>query len=725
MKSLKGFIILIFIVALTVQFITPAFFVEKAHAAGTNLIANPSMETVVNNAPQSWSSNNWGTNTAQFSLVGGHTGATAARTDVTAYTNGDAKWYAAPVSVTAGSTYLYEEYYRSNISTEAVIQYTRADGTNFYEWLGFMPAASAWTQKQFTITVPTGAVSFSMFHVVAATGWLEIDDVSMSEQVVTPPVVEAGNMVPNPSMEQGTSMPDGWNQNNWGTNSAQFSYQATGRTGKSVKTTVTTYTDGDAKWYFSPIAVTAGKTYTYRHYYQSTAKSEVVIQYTNAAGTTSYEYVKGLTAASTWTELTFDIAVPAGATKVSVFHVLANTGELSIDDVFMAEKTVATPPPTNGNPILNPSLETASGTQPANWSSDKWGTNTTSFTYENTGHTGTKSVKTSITSYTDGDAKWSFKPVAVTGGNQYRFTVWYKTNTIPHAVVMHNHADGSVSYDEMPIPQPSEGASSAWQQYTNTFSAPANAVSSTVFFLVKNVGWVQIDDAEIAPYQEVGFSRPLVTLTFDDGHEDNATTALPIMQQYGFLSTQCYATTFIEDAPVVQTAINDVLAFKNAGHEICSHTVTHPFLTQLSATDVQYELSHSQQYLQSITGMPIKDFASPYGDYNASVNAAVDDYYQSHRTVNAGYNSKDNFNRYEVKVQNMLSTTTLAEFQGWLNHAKATNTWLVLVYHRVANDPGDYDTYQSDFAAQMQALANSGMTVKTYDAALQEVLSQL
>lgn len=722
MKSIKGFIVLVFIVALTMQFISPAFFVEKAHAAGANLIANPSMETVVNNTPQSWTSNSWGTTTAQFSLVAGRTGTRAVRTDVTAYTNGDAKWYAAPVAVTTNSSYIYEEYYRSSVSTEAIIQYTRADGTVFYQWMATLPAATTWTQKQIAVTVPAGAVSFSMFHVVGSVGWLEIDDVSMSEQTVTPPVIEPGNMIPNPSMEQGTLTPDTWNQNNWGTNTAQFAYQTTGRTGKSVKTTVSAYTNGDAKWYFSPVAVTAGKTYTYRHYYTSTASSDVVIQFTNAAGVASYQYVKAAPTAATWTELTFDIVVPTGATKVSIFHVLGVVGQLSIDDAYMAEKT-QTPPSTN--PISNPSLETATGTQPTDWLNNNWGTNNASLTYENVGHTGSKSVKTSISSYTSGDAKWYFKPVAVTGNSQYRFSVWYRTNTIPHAVVMHTHANGTVSYDEMPVPQPGEGSDTAWQQYSNTFSTPADAVSSSVLFLIKSVGWVQIDDVQIGPYVEVGFNRALVSLTFDDGHEDNTTTALPIMQQYGFLSTQCYATTFIEDAPNVQKAINDVLTFKNAGHEMCSHTVTHPFLSQLNQADMQYELAHSQAYLQSITGEPIKNFASPYGDYSAAVNATIDDYYQSHRTVNAGYNSKDSFNRYEVKVQNMLSTTTLAELQGWIDHAKATNTWLVLVYHRVANDPGDYDTFTTDFAAQMQALNASGVTVKTYEAALQEILPQL
>jgi peptidoglycan/xylan/chitin deacetylase (PgdA/CDA1 family) len=139
-----------------------------------------------------------------------------------------------------------------------------------------------------------------------------------------------------------------------------------------------------------------------------------------------------------------------------------------------------------------------------------------------------------------------------------------------------------------------------------------------------------------------------------------------------------------------------------------------------------YELTHSKQYLESITGAPVPNFASPYGDYNAVVNTEIKKYYRSHRTVDEGYNSKDNFNLYRIRVQNLLATTTLAEFQGWIDKAKADKTWLVLVYHRVtAGTPDEFDTKESDFTQQMNALVASGVTVKTYNTALDELTAQL
>ena len=251
----------------------------------------------------------------------------------------------------------------------------------------------------------------------------------------------------------------------------------------------------------------------------------------------------------------------------------------------------------------------------------------------------------------------------------YRFSTWYKTNTIPQAVVQYNKTDGTEQYFGMPNPQPD--GSDNWQLYSDTFTVPVNTKSVTVFFFLVNNGWVQIDDQVIEPYQPIGFNRPLVSLTFDDGFEDNNTTVLPMTAAYGFKTTQCYATQFVTENG---TNPSLVLAFKDAGHEICSHTVTHPFLTQLTTAQQDQELSNSQQTLQNIIGEPVINFASPYGDYDAAVNTEIKKYYRSHRTVDEGYNSKDNFDIYRIRVQNVLSTTTITEYQSWLDQAKATNT---------------------------------------------------
>jgi peptidoglycan/xylan/chitin deacetylase (PgdA/CDA1 family) len=533
---------------------------------------------------------------------------------------------------------------------------------------------------------------------------------------------ESLNLVPNSSLEIASgSNPLSWQSNSWGGNTAVFTYLNTGHTGnRSVKTEITSYVGGDAKWYFDPVNVTFGTNYSFSDFYQSSIATEVVAQYTNSSGHNTYQWLGTAPASTGWNKFEGSFTTPSDTIKVSVFHVIAGVGTLVVDDMSLTVTEVS--PPSSTNLIPNPSLETANNNMPASWSTNSWGSNSAKFQYVNSGRTGSKSIKVTVSNYVSGDAKWYFNPITnLERGKQYRFSTWYKTNTTPQVVAMFIKDDNTEKYFGMPQPFPN-GSRTSWQFYSDTFSVPVDAKAVSVFMFINKNGWVQTDDYEIVPYQPIGFNRPLVTLTFDDGDEDNVNTALPILGSYGFKSTQCYATEYIEGQP---QAIQNVMAFFNSGHEICSHTVSHPFLTRVSRSQLNYELSHSKEVLEGIIGQPVKNFASPYGDYNAYVNSQISKYYRSHRTVDEGYNSKDNFNIYRLRVQNVQFNTTLAEYRSWLDAAKRDNTWLILVYHRITDNPGQFDTYISDFNQQMQALANSGLTVKTFNGALDEITAQL
>src|SRR5665213_1038007 len=80
------------------------------------------------------------------------------------------------------------------------------------------------------------------------------------------------------------------------------------------------------------------------------------------------------------------------------------------------------------NLIANPSVETASGSAPANWTPNSWGTNSTTMTYATTGHTGSRSLDIATTAYTNGDAKWIPDSVAITPGQSYTYSEYYISN---------------------------------------------------------------------------------------------------------------------------------------------------------------------------------------------------------------------------------------------------------------------------------------------------------
>lgn len=697
--------------------------------ASPNLVPNSSVETVnpsIPTEPASWLTNKWGTNTAVFQHVDGDakTGTRSVKVTLSGYANGDAKWYFSPINVTGSTQYNVSDQYKASVQSRVVaVTYDAANNPTYQEMAVLPLSMNDWQPFNASFTTPSNAVKGSIFHVIESNGFLQLDDMSLSTAAQSPPTT---NLVMNPSVETAanSTTPQNWASNKWGTNTATFSYLSTGHTGtRSVHTNMTAFTNGDAKWYFNPVNVAAAKKYNYSHFYQASVPTSVVMQYTKADGSLAYETVATPAVSAGWSEVSFSFTTPANTTKVTIFHVIAAVGNLTVDDANLVLDAAA----PSSNPIGNPSAEQAAvgnPNRPAQWATNEWGSNSASFQYiTNDGHDGARSVRATISNYVSGDAKWLHDPVPVEPGSRYRFTGWYKTNTNPKAVVLFNMQDGSEFYVGLPNPLPPANAATVWQQYSDSFSVPQNAESATVFFMVDSNGYVQADDFKIEPYTPTGFTRPLVTLTFDDGHEENHSTALSILTSHGFKSTQCYATAFIEGVP---DAPGYVMQFKNAGHEICSHSVTHPFLTQIPPTQLTHELQHSKQYLEGLIGESVPNFATPYGDYNAAVNTAIAANYQSHRTVDEGYNSKDNFNIYRLRVQNLLDVTSAAEFQGWLDQAEATNTWLILVYHRVTpSEPGPFDTLQSDFVQQMDLLDASDLTVKTWQAALNEILPQL
>ncbi len=374
------------------------------------------------------------------------------------------------------------------------------------------------------------------------------------------------------------------------------------------------------------------------------------------------------------------------------------------------------------NPIQNPSLEIAQQDipdQPVGWHTSSWGENTAVFNYLNEGHIGSRSVSVVVSDYVDGDAKWFFTPVELTPGADYQFSNYYRSDVESKVVLAVHTGSDTIEY----IGLPNAPASAGWREYRATFTMPNHGVSITAYHLIAQDGYLITDDYLIQPYSPEGFDRGILTITFDDGWEENTETALPIMQGFGYKSNQFYATTFIEN-PYVPGPKGLIQLFIDAGHEIGSHSVTHADLTTLTPGELTDELVESKRFLEDLLHVPAKYFAAPYGAYNQDVIEAIMEHYQVHRTVDIGYNSRDNFDVAGLKVQNILSNTTPEEVAFWVQKAKQDRTWLILVYHRVANNPGFYDTTPELFEGHLQRIKDAEIPVLTISEALLEIAAQ-
>jgi peptidoglycan/xylan/chitin deacetylase (PgdA/CDA1 family) len=107
-------------------------------------------------------------------------------------------------------------------------------------------------------------------------------------------------------------------------------------------------------------------------------------------------------------------------------------------------------------------------------------------------------------------------------------------------------------------------------------------------------------------------TKPII-LTFDDGSESVYTTALPIMQKYGFTGTAYLVYNYIGASQYMD--VKEARELYAAGWEIGSHSISHVDLTTHPGRQEE-EIVESRRKLQILLDVPILTYAYPYGTYD-------------------------------------------------------------------------------------------------------------
>lgn len=121
-------------------------------------------------------------------------------------------------------------------------------------------------------------------------------------------------------------------------------------------------------------------------------------------------------------------------------------------------------------------------------------------------------------------------------------------------------------------------------------------------------------------------SKKQVIFTFDGGDSSVSTESiLATLAKHGVTGTFFLTGKFMEKYPAM------VRRIAAAGHEIYSHTYSHPHLTEISDQEISRELIKTQGILESLTGKaPFPYFRAPYGDRDERVlDQAFKEGYQS------------------------------------------------------------------------------------------------
>ena len=173
--------------------------------------------------------------------------------------------------------------------------------------------------------------------------------------------------------------------------------------------------------------------------------------------------------------------------------------------------------------------------------------------------------------------------------------------------------------------------------------------------------------------------RIYAALTFDDGYLKQYEVAEALSKK-GIEATFFLITHLksYNGEALFTTKPDLIRKMHRMGHEIASHTTTHPLLTEAVQEIMEAECLASRNYLSELVGDEVRGFAYPHGAYNDKVIGVVKKYYSYARIMGR-------FNRWNTESKDPytiggMGIRHLAELP--FNMLKNHNTgYLILVFH--------------------------------------------
>lgn len=165
-----------------------------------------------------------------------------------------------------------------------------------------------------------------------------------------------------------------------------------------------------------------------------------------------------------------------------------------------------------------------------------------------------------------------------------------------------------------------------------------------------------------------------VILTFDDGFQDFADVAWPVMKVLGFRPIVYLPTNYIggregwhgiANPPRKLMGWDTIRRLQAEGVIFGSHTESHPDLDALAPEAVEAELTRSRDRIAAELGAAPVHFAPPYGIANPGVRARIAEHYGTSAGIRLG-SAGPAADRYDLPRLEMFYFTDLARWRAHL-----------------------------------------------------------
>jgi peptidoglycan/xylan/chitin deacetylase (PgdA/CDA1 family) len=230
----------------------------------------------------------------------------------------------------------------------------------------------------------------------------------------------------------------------------------------------------------------------------------------------------------------------------------------------------------------------------------------------------------------------------------------------------------------------------------------------------------------LATLRVVSGSAPgTISITFDDGMQDNYDYAYPLMQARGIVGTFYVITDSLSDFSHNNTylSIAELKTMQNSGNEIGSHSKTHPNFANLTDQQIRDQCSISKQVLQS-NGLTVNNFAYPGGAHNNQSDSIVSQYYRSGRgTFGSITACIMHFPVSQWFIPGFTgdtgTTSNVSRLKSAVDQVCAANGWTIFYFHCVRPTvTSPYMISTEDFASFLDYIVSKGVTTVTVNQGL-------
>ncbi len=195
-----------------------------------------------------------------------------------------------------------------------------------------------------------------------------------------------------------------------------------------------------------------------------------------------------------------------------------------------------------------------------------------------------------------------------------------------------------------------------WSSITGLFVRPTE-LEKQLSYLSEN-GYTTITFEDFYRLDEI--EKP-VMLTFDDGYDDNYSELFPLLKKYNAKATVFVITELMgTEHYLTQEQIKEM---SDSGLvSIQSHTVSHPFLSDLDEQELKEELTTSQRILTRITQKQPFVLCYPTGKYSSLSLEKTKESYQYGLLMNGGMYNTSAHSPYLIPRYYISRTTSLDAF---------------------------------------------------------------